>query len=177
MKYHLKKEKVIYFRLCTMDIWDYDNSNNKIFIPNNEILEIFKNFIKSDIWKDLNKNSKIFNPEENDYIEFSKNNYFVNKTKLILRINHIIDFKIIKNICITRSRGFGKTVTANMLQAYYSFTESKITVFDDKKISKSKGWDKNLGKHNVILLNNINYFFKILYLNELKKLKNQLLMM
>ncbi|KAG4103763.1 hypothetical protein H8356DRAFT_1374253 [Neocallimastix lanati (nom. inval.)] len=46
-----------------------------------------------------------------------------------------------------------------MLQAYYSFTESKITVFDDKKISKSQGWNKHLGKYNVIKLDMANIFY------------------
>jgi len=36
-----------------------------------------------------------------------------------------------------------------MLVSYYSFSESKITVFDDKKISKKKDWDKYLGKFDV----------------------------
>jgi len=86
--YLLKKEKITYSFLYL----GYDSSKNEIFIPNKEILEIFKNFIESDIRKDLNKSSKVFNPEENNYSEFSKNNYFVDKTKLILQINYIIDF-------------------------------------------------------------------------------------
>jgi len=65
-----------------------------------------------------------------------------------------------KHFCITFPRNFGKTVIVNMLVAYYRFTVSKITVFDDKKISKNKDWDEYLEKYNVILLNNINYFLK-----------------
>ncbi|OUM58177.1 carbohydrate-binding module family 18 protein [Piromyces sp. E2] len=84
-------------------------SKNEIFIPNNEMREIFEIFIQSKNYQNLNK--KIKNS---------------------------------KNICVTRPRPFGKTVTVNMIKAYYSFSESKITVFDDKRISEIKNWDKYL---------------------------------
>jgi len=40
-----------------------------------------------------------------------------------------------------------------MVSAYYSYSESKITVFDNKAISKRKNWNKYLGKFYVIQLN------------------------
>ena len=116
----------------------YNISKNEIFIPNKEIFEIFKILIESEIRKNLNKCSEIFNPGENNYSEFLKNDYVVDKTELILHINKIINSNITKNICVTRPRRFGKTVKVNMLIAYYSFTESKITVFENKKILKIK---------------------------------------
>jgi len=45
-----------------------------------------------------------------------------------------------------------------MLSAYYDYSESKITAFDDKKISKSDNFNKYLGKFNVIKFNMIKYF-------------------
>jgi len=133
-----EKRKSNLFLLVHYGYLGYNSSKNEIFIPNKEILELFKFLIESEIWKNLNKCSEIFNPGENNYSEFLKNDYVVDKTELILHINKIINSNITKNICVTRPRRFGKTVTVNMLVAYYSFTESKITVFENKKILKIK---------------------------------------
>ena len=62
-----------------------------------------------------------------------------------------------------------------MLQAYYSFTESKITVFDDKKISKNKDWDKHLGKYNVIKLDMENFIFNNNIKDGIKKIKKSII--
>ena len=134
----------------------YDNSTNEIYIPNKELHEIFREFIKPS--KGLIKRQEIYNPGENDYKEFIKNKYFIDKTNIILQINDIIDSSNIKNICVTGPRGFGKTVTVDMLMAYYSFSESKITAFNNKNIINNENWDKYLGKYNVIKLNMIKYF-------------------
>ena len=56
-----------------------------------------------------------------------------------------------KNVCTTRPRGFGKTVAANMIAAYYSYSECQISVFDDKKITENEEWNKYLG--NLMLFN------------------------
>jgi len=81
-----------------------------------------------------------------------------------------------KNICVTRPRGFGKTVIANMLAAYYSYSESKITIFDGKLISKKEDWDKYLGKFNVIKLNMIDYFLNVNKINEgIKKIQKKII--
>ncbi|OUM66685.1 hypothetical protein PIROE2DRAFT_5996 [Piromyces sp. E2] len=140
----------------------YDLLENNIFIPIKEIREIFELYIKSKNWENLNIPSDIYNPGEDRYSKFSKNRYFIDKTKLILQLNDTLDFDDIKNICVTRPRRFGKTVTVDMLTAYYSFSESKITVFEDKKITEDKDWDKYLGKFNVIKLD-------MSVINEVKK--------
>ncbi|KAG4088105.1 hypothetical protein H8356DRAFT_1315554 [Neocallimastix lanati (nom. inval.)] len=170
-----EKRKSNLFLLVHYGYLGYNSSKNEIFIPNKEILELFKFLIESEIWKNLNKSTKIFNPGENNYSEFFKNDYVVDKTELILHINKIINSNITKNICVTRPRRFGKTVTVKMLVAYYSFTESKITVFDDKKISKNEGWDEYLGKYNVILLNNLNYFLESTIHEGIEKIKKSII--
>eukprot|EP00833_Pecoramyces_ruminatium_P011107 jgi/Orpsp1_1/1185139/evm.model.c7180000092479.1 len=139
----------------------YNSSNKEIFIPNKEIRKIFENFKKSEKWILLDKYSDIYNPGEKKYYDFSKNTYFVDKTELIFHINkEFLDSYDNKNLCVTIPRCFGKTITVDMLKAYYSFSESKITVFDGKKISKKENWDKYLGKFNVIHLNMLKYFKK-----------------
>jgi len=47
-----------------------------------------------------------------------------------------------------------------MIAAYYSYSESKISVFNGKKITEDKEWNEYLGKFNVIKLNMIKYFEK-----------------
>ena len=103
----------------------------------------------------------------------------MDKTELILQLNDIIDqCDKLKNVCITRPRRFGKTVTENMITAYYSYSESKITVFDDKAITKNENWDKYLGKFNVIQLNMLNYFSLIKALDEgINKIKKDIIKM
>ncbi|ORX42286.1 hypothetical protein BCR36DRAFT_307644, partial [Piromyces finnis] len=83
-------------------------------------------------------------------------------TEFIIEINRIINTLIKKErkICISRPRRFGKTKIVDMLSAYYSYKESKITSFMDKKISKSENWDKYLGSFNVIKLNMFIFFIK-----------------
>ena len=80
-----------------------------------------------------------------------------------------------KFFCVTSPRKFGKTVIVNMLVAYYSFTESKITVFDDKKITKNKDWDKHLGKYNVIKLYMEKNFFNNNIKDGIEKIKKSII--
>jgi len=154
--YNRKKKKI--YMLVHMGYLGYDYSNNEVYIPNKEICQIFKDFMKSNEWDILNVNKKVYNPGQNNFKNFIiHSNYYVDKTELILDINNEV-FSDRRNICVTRPRRFGKTVTTDMLVAYYSYSESNITVFNDKKIFKNKNWNKYLGKFNVIKLNMIDFF-------------------
>ncbi|OUM57108.1 hypothetical protein PIROE2DRAFT_18009 [Piromyces sp. E2] len=175
-KISFEERKSNLIKLVNMGYLGYDSSKNEIFIPNNEMREIFEIFIQSKNYQNLNKKSVIFNPGEDNYRKFSKNKYFIDKTKLIFLINNIIiDTENSKNICVTRPRRFGKTVTVNMITAYYSFSESKITVFDDKKISEIENWDKYLGKFNVINLNMLQFFIHNNINNGINKIKKSII--
>ncbi|OUM65133.1 hypothetical protein PIROE2DRAFT_20387 [Piromyces sp. E2] len=161
------KRKKILFKLVLLGYLGYDTEN--IFIPNKEIQEIFEAFLTPELINKLNESKllTLFNPGEREFKKFAKTPYFVDKTELILELNNIMDDKtILNNVCITRPRRFGKTVVVEMITAYYSYSESKITVFDKKAITKNKNWDKYLGKFNVIQLNMFNYFSNDKTLNE-----------
>jgi len=75
---------------------------------------------------------------------------FINKKEISMDKIHFISHlnnKIVTTdiyLCITKPLGFGKSVTADMIAAYYSYTESRITVFDDKKLSKPENWRKSI---------------------------------
>ena len=55
----------------------------------------------------------------NEFTLMAKDNYFVDKTGLIGKINRVVGFKE-RYRCITRPRRFGKSVNAMMLASYYS---------------------------------------------------------
>ena len=54
------------------------------------------------------------------------------------------------HICITRPRRFGKTVTANMISAFFSRAREAADIFDRLKISTSQNYSKYRNQYNVI---------------------------
>ncbi|MBE6061884.1 MAG: AAA family ATPase, partial [Clostridium sulfidigenes] len=70
------------------------------------------------------------------------------KTDLIMYINSLVLTEQ-KYVCVSRPRRFGKTITANMLAAYYDRYADSRELFENKKIATDgKGidqWDKYLG--------------------------------
>ena len=53
-------------------------------------------------------------------------------------------------ICMTKPRRFGKTVTANMLAAYYDCSCDSHDIFDTLEIAKHPSYEKHLNHYNVI---------------------------
>lgn len=84
-----------------------------------------------------------------NYKELCRDEFFVDKTKIISIINKKISTKN-KYICITRPRRFGKTSVADMLASYYTKSIDSKELFDKLKISKYDGYLENLNKYNVI---------------------------
>jgi len=117
------------------------------------------------------KQNYVFNPGSKSFKKFLNNNiFFVDKTDLIHYINEKVNTSD-RFICVSRPRRFGKTVTADMLTAYYSFSNNPTDVFNNKKISKQKNWKKFLGKFNVIHLNMVSYFSDCSIKKGIKKIK------
>ena len=76
-------------------------------------------------------------------------NTYVDKTELISFTNSVMSTKN-KFMCVTRPRRFGKSITADMLCAYYSKDCDSLPIFEKFKISHKKNWDVQLNKHPVI---------------------------
>lgn len=76
---------------------------------------------------------------------------YVDKTMMIAETNRFID-RANKYICVSRPRRFGKTMTTNMLSAYYSKGCDSEELFKDLKISKEPGFQEKLNRYNVILV-------------------------
>lgn len=87
----------------------------------------------------------------NEYFSASTNRIpFVDKTELILELNHLIGPDGYGRVCISRPRRFGKTMAANMLSAYYCATCDSRELFQNLKIAQTLGWDNWLNKCNVL---------------------------
>ena len=55
--------------------------------------------------------------------------------------------------CISRPRRFGKSITANMLAAYYECEHDSKELFSKFKISASENFEKHLNQYDTIFLN------------------------
>mgnify|MGYP002291459824 FL=1 len=76
---------------------------------------------------------------------------YVDKSGLIKYTNRVLN-TLQGYICNSRPRRFGKSVTANMLTAYYSRGCNSEAMFADLEISKSTDFKKHLNQYDVIHL-------------------------
>lgn len=87
----------------------------------------------------------------NQFTKTTKEKYFVDKSRLIEKINELVGTAS-QHTCITRPRRFGKTINAMMLASYYSKNADFKDLFDKLEISKKPSYLKHLNKHNVIYI-------------------------
>jgi len=99
--------------------------------------------------------------KKNEFTLMCIEDYFVDKTELITKLNTTVNKKD-RFICITRPRRFGKSVNAAMLASYYAKNLDTKDVFDKLNVSKCDSYMDHLNKHNVIYmsLNTSNFNFK-----------------
>jgi hypothetical protein len=95
---------------------------------------------------------------------------YVDKSELIDILNSNIKTPQ-KYICISRPRRFGKSVTANMLCAYYSKDTDSSFLFDNLKISHDGSYKTHLNQYNTIFIN-MQQFFSNADLNVEKMLSD-----
>ena len=88
------------------------------------------------------------NPGNDLFRQAVKSRIYVDKTMLINEVNAVIDTSD-KHICISRPRRFGKSMTANMLAAYYSRGCDSKDLFKDFAVFKTEDFEKHLNKYNV----------------------------
>ena len=90
--------------------------------------------------------------KKNDFLYLTKNEYFVDKTELVGKLNKIMDTHGTRFVCITRPRRFGKSINAAMLASYYAKNLDTKDVFDKLTVSKCDSYEEHLNKHNVIFI-------------------------
>ena len=76
---------------------------------------------------------------------------YVDKTGLLEYTNKVMN-TLQGYICNSRPRRFGKSITANMLTAYYSKGCDSKEMFSNLEISKTPDFEKHLNKYDVIHL-------------------------
>ena len=87
------------------------------------------------------------NPGNENFKEVILNGKYVDKTMMIAYINKYID--IWDNcVCISRPRGFGKTIAANALSAYYSKGCDSRELFAPLKIASDPDFNDPKGRRN-----------------------------
>ena len=96
----------------------------------------------------------ILNPtRENSFVRLAnrKDEYLVDKSDFIEITNNRLN-EDNRFMAVTRPRRFGKTITADMLLAYYSKEYANQKIFENLKISKEKSYADHLNKYDVIFI-------------------------
>lgn len=92
------------------------------------------------------------NPRNDCFREAIQSEIYVDKTGLIAYANKYLSTDQ-KFICVSRPRRFGKSMTLNMLAAYYSRGCDSRELFAGRKIEKDPAFEKYLNQYDVISLN------------------------
>ena len=92
------------------------------------------------------------NPGNEGFCETIRSKIYVDKTELIQHTNELINTKQ-KYVCVSRPRRFGKTMTVEMLTAYYEKDCDSATLFAPFKITNSESYKKHINQYNVVALN------------------------
>ena len=92
---------------------------------------------------------RFVNPNNSAFQVALNSQIYVDKTGMIAYTNRVLG-TIEGYICNSRPRRFGKSITANMLTAYYSKGCDSESMFAGLEISKSADFKKHLNKYDVI---------------------------
>ena len=86
----------------------------------------------------------------------ARNGEYVDKSGLIRIVNATLYTKR-RFSCVTRSRRFGKSMAAKMLNAYYDKSCDSRELFADLEIASDPGFEKHLNKYSVLYLDMTNF--------------------
>ena len=93
---------------------------------------------------------RFLNKGNRKFADFSKSKYFVDKTKLINKLLEKDETE--KFICNSRARRFGKSVTADMLVAYFSKGADSRELFEALKCEKNELFVENMNQYDTIFV-------------------------
>ena len=92
------------------------------------------------------------NPGNQGFWKSIRSEIYVDKTGLIALTNRYLNTEQ-QYICVSRPRRFGKSMTLNMLAAYYSCGCDSADLFSGFRIEKDESFRENLNRYDVIFLN------------------------
>lgn len=110
----------------------------------------------------LNPGNKSFQMSLNSKI-------YVDKSGLIAYTNSVINTAQ-RFVCVSRPRRFGKSVTAEMLAAYYGRGIDSSGQFQALSIAEDPTYPEHLNRYNVIFLNMQKFFDRTQDVSEMKSL-------
>ena len=102
-----------------------------------------------DFRKECGGLGRFLNPDNAAFKRTLNSKIYVDKTEFLDFTNQMINTNS-SFICNSRPRHFGKSVTADMLTAYYSRGCDSKKLFSDLKIGSLENFEENLNKYNVI---------------------------
>ena len=89
------------------------------------------------------------NPGNEAFAVALNSEIYVDKTGLLTYTNKVMN-TLQGYICNSRPRRFGKSITANMLTAYYSKGCRTRDMFSNLEISKAEDFEKSLNQYDVL---------------------------
>ena len=92
------------------------------------------------------------NPGNDAFAESLNSEIYVDKSNMIHYANRVLGTKQ-KFICISRPRRFGKSITAEMLSAYYDSSVDSHPLFFKLKIAVDSSFEQNINKYDVLFFN------------------------
>ena len=92
------------------------------------------------------------NPSNDKFKEALNSEVYVDKSELIKYTNKVIHTTQ-KCLCVSRPRRFGKSITADMLAAYYSKGCDSIELFSGLRIAAEESFKKYISQYDTIFLN------------------------
>ena len=89
------------------------------------------------------------NPGNDAFVVALNSEIYVDKTGLLTYTNKVMN-TLQGYICNSRPRRFGKSITANMLTAYYSKGCNSKEIFSNLEIGKAEDFEKHLNQYDVL---------------------------
>lgn len=89
------------------------------------------------------------NPGKEKFGRALRSQIYVDKTGLLAYTNSVLDSEQ-SYICVSRPRRFGKSMTAEMIAAYYDKSCESGDFFDSMNIAKTSGYKEHLNQYDVI---------------------------
>ena len=85
----------------------------------------------------------------NEGFQSARNSEYVDKSELIAVVNKTLNTEQ-RFSCVSRSRRFGKTMAAKMLQAYYDKSCDSRRLFSDLEIANDPSFEEHLNRYPTI---------------------------
>ncbi len=89
------------------------------------------------------------NPGNEGFQSALRSQIYVDKTQMLEYTNSVLDTEQ-RYICVSRPRRFGKSVTAEMLAAYYDRSCDSSELFKGKKITEKEDYESHRNQYDVL---------------------------